>query len=90
MNKRLKSFGIIVGSMFLTALVAVIPTVEFSNLLGWIKDVVSGWGVPGVVWAFVSAFVSQVWFAWRNSVKVKKEGFSGVASASAESSLDLY
>lgn len=89
MSKRIKSFGIVFGSMFLTAFVAVIPTVEFANLLGWIKDVVTGWGVPSVVWAFASALVAQLWFAWRNSVNAKKEGFSTVANAKAEG-LDLY
>lgn len=76
MIKRIKSFGIIVGSMALTAFVAVLPTVEFANFVGWLKEVVTGWGVPTVVWAVVSAFLAQLWFAWRNKV-IKDKATNG-------------
>ena len=72
----------ILGSMALTAFIAVIPTVEFSNFIGWLKDVVTGWGVPVVVWAVVSAFVAQLWFAWRNKIIVSKAVEKGIASSS--------
>lgn len=76
MLKRIKSFGIVLGSMALTGFVAVLPTVEFANFLGWVKDVVTGWGVPTVVWAVVSSFIAQVWFAWRNEV-IKNKAMKG-------------
>ncbi len=89
MKKRLKSFGIVFGAMFLTAFMQVLPTVEFANLVGWAKEVVTAWGVPSVVWAFGSALLAQLWFAWRNHVNSKREGFSSVASAQAVGP-DLY
>lgn len=90
MKKRLKSFGIVAGSVLLTAFVAVIPTVEFANLVGWAKEIVTQLGVPSVVWAFGSAFIAQVWFAWRNHVNSKREGFNSVASAQQSAGVDLY
>lgn len=92
MLKRIKSFGIVLGSMALTGFIAVLPTVEFANFVGWLKDVVTGWGVPGVVWAVVSSFIAQVWFAWRNEVIKNKEtkGLLGGKSNFVDYDNDLY
>ena len=79
--------------MALTAFVAVLPTVEFANFIGWVKDVVTGWGVPTVVWAVVSAFLAQLWFAWRNKVTIAKavdEGFTASASMYKDGDNQLY
>ena len=70
--------------MALTAFVAVLPTVEFANFIGWVKGVVEGWGVPVVVWAVLSSFVAQLWFAWRNRVTINKAIDDGMAGSSRD------
>lgn len=81
--KRLKSFGIVFGSVLLPALIAVIPTVEFSNFIGWLKGVVTGLGVPAVVYSLAAAFVAQLWFAWRNKVIISKAVNLGKTASSS-------
>lgn len=83
MIKRLKSFGIVAGSVALTAFISVIPTVEFSNFIGWLKGVVTELGVPVAVWSFGAAFVAQMWFAWRNRVIISKAVESGKTAGSS-------
>lgn len=91
MEKRIKSFFIVFGSVLLTAFLSFIPTIEFANLVEWIGAVVQTMGVPSVVWAAIVGFITQAWFAWRNSVNAKKEGFSSVTSAKSRGEgVDFY
>jgi hypothetical protein len=83
MIKRLKSFGIVAGSIILTAFISIIPTVEFANFVGWLKGVVVGLGIPVVVWSLGAAFIAQLWFAWRNKVIIAKSVELGETASSS-------
>lgn len=71
-NKRIKSGLIVFGSVFVSALGAIVPTVEFSNFVQWLKDLATGAGIPTVVISLIAAIISQAWFAWRNKVNEPK------------------
>jgi len=82
MNKRLKSFGMVFGSVALSAFIALAPTVEFANFVQWVYDLAAKAGVPTVVTSLLAAFIAQMWFIWRNSVnekKIRKGGYRTVS-----------
>ncbi len=88
--KRFKSGLIVFGSSLLSALVAVVPTVQFVNFVQWLDAVLVKAGIPSVVLALLAAFISQAWFAWRNAVKLKKERTNLSLSGKAMTVVDLY
>lgn len=73
------------GSLAVSSFIVLVPSIEFANLIGWVKGVVLGWGIPSIVWAFVSVFVAQMWMQWRNNKMVKSDFIAGGVSE-----LDLY
>lgn len=60
------------GSFALASFIAVVPTIEFSNLIGWIYGVVASWGVPSVVLSFLGILIAQIWMAYLNYRKDQK------------------
>ncbi len=72
--KRIKSGLIMLGSMFIASLPVLVMTSQFTDLVGWVREiVVVRMGIAGVVWAFLAVVIAQLWMQYLNYRKDLKE-----------------